>query len=202
MDGSPPATARRGPYPKSVETRAAILDRATELIGEHGPEHVSLRMIAESLGMSHPALTYYFSSRDELLLAVLDESERRALEQNDTVRTVPRMRRSSRRNEETPGTIQLYLSLAARALNDDGIVREHITARFERVRARFEQRIITDQAAGSVRSDLDASAIAALLVAAMDGLQLQHLLAPDVDQDAALAILEELLPPADAAVRP
>jgi len=70
------------------------------------------------------------------------------------------------------------------------------------VRARFEKRIIADQAAGSVRPDLDASAMAALLVAAMDGLQLQHLLSPGVDQDAALAILEEILRPTDGAVHP
>ena len=131
---------------------------------------------------------------------MLDEGERRAAAEIDTVQSVPRMRRYSRRNEETPGTIQLYLSLAARALNDDGVVRDHITDRFDRVRRQFEERIIADQADGTVRSDLPPSAIAAVLVAAMDGLQLQHLLDPDVDQDAALAILDDLLrPPGDAA---
>jgi AcrR family transcriptional regulator len=157
-------------------------------------------MIAEDLGMSHPALTYYFPSRDELLLAVLDEGERRAGEDVEATRMVQRMRGYTRHNEGSPGTIQLYLALAARALNDDGIVRDHIVERFERVRARYAERIAADQADGSLRSDVDPNAAAALLVAAMDGIQLQHLLDPDLDQDAALAMLEDVLQPRTTAV--
>jgi AcrR family transcriptional regulator len=200
------APGTRGPYRKSDETRAAILDRATALIAELGPERVSLRRIADDLGISHPALTYYFASRDELLVAVLDEGERRAKADVGEVGTVQRMRGYSRRNEESPGTIQLYLSLAARALNDDGVVRAHIAERFERVRRNYAERIVAEQADGAIRRDIDSNAIAALLVAAMDGLQLQHLLNPNLDQESSLAILEEILqtpePPTRTAVTP
>ena len=50
-----------------------------------------------------------------------------------------------------------------------------------------------NQQAGRIRADLDPEAIAALVIAASDGLQTQWLLDPDAPQDAALLLLEQLL---------
>jgi AcrR family transcriptional regulator len=67
------------------DPRAAILDAAERLCGEHGIEAVSLRDIAEAAGVNLSALNYYFGSRINLLVTILQtrcaeqEQERRQL---------------------------------------------------------------------------------------------------------------------------
>ena len=51
------------------------------------------------------------------------------------------------------------------------------------------------QASGSLRADLDPALVAALVIAASDGLQTQWLLDASVDHEAALALLDRLLAP-------
>jgi AcrR family transcriptional regulator len=50
-----------------------LLTATRELVREHGPEAVSVAEVARRVGLSRPALYEYFSSRDELLAAILDE---------------------------------------------------------------------------------------------------------------------------------
>jgi AcrR family transcriptional regulator len=55
----------------AVPTRRRILDAATELFVERGFAGTSIRDIAEHLGMTKGSLYYHFSSKEELLLAML-----------------------------------------------------------------------------------------------------------------------------------
>jgi AcrR family transcriptional regulator len=50
-----------------------ILTAARELVREQGPEAVSIAEVARRVGLSRPALYEYFSSREELLTAILDQ---------------------------------------------------------------------------------------------------------------------------------
>jgi AcrR family transcriptional regulator len=50
-----------------------LLSATRERVREHGPEAVSVAEVARRVGLSRPALYEYFSSRDELLAAILDE---------------------------------------------------------------------------------------------------------------------------------
>jgi AcrR family transcriptional regulator len=52
------------------EMRRRILQVAHELIHEGGPAHLTMRRIAERLGVSHMTLYGYFSSRQEMLSAL------------------------------------------------------------------------------------------------------------------------------------
>jgi hypothetical protein len=52
-----------------------------------------------------------------------------------------------------------------------------------------------NQRSGRIRADVDPTAVAALVIAASDGLQTQWLLDPAAPQEDALALLEELLHP-------
>ena len=53
------------------ETRRRILDAATELFNERGYGGTSIRHISERLGMTKGALYYHFTSKDELLFAMV-----------------------------------------------------------------------------------------------------------------------------------
>ena len=61
-------------------TRATLLDAAVAFAAGSGLTDVSLRQMAAALGTSHRMLIYHFGSKEGLLVAVVDEVERRQRE--------------------------------------------------------------------------------------------------------------------------
>lgn len=59
--------------------REELLDRLVTEFAAHGVGGRSLRELAEAVGTSHRMLLHHFGSRDELLIAVVDEVERRQM---------------------------------------------------------------------------------------------------------------------------
>lgn len=57
-----------------------ILDEGIRALGEHGFNGLTVQTLAKRCGISNAGLLYYFGSKDEILLAVLDELERRETE--------------------------------------------------------------------------------------------------------------------------
>jgi len=190
---------RAGSYSKGIARRQEILDRAIEVFRERGADGTSLRRIAQAIGVSHGALLHYFSSREELLVAVYQHAEHhRDLDKGDRSheRSVDVMANAALANLEVPGLVQLYSTLVATALEvEAGPAKEYFTARFERVRDSLEQQLREDQAAGIVRGDVDPARTAALIVAASDGLQIQWLLEPSIALQETLETFAVLLAP-------
>jgi len=62
----------RGPYAKSSETRARILEAALEVAGERGFHRASVAKIAERAGVAVGNLHYHFGSRDQLLRELME----------------------------------------------------------------------------------------------------------------------------------
>ena len=52
--------------------KSELLDAATEYVLAHGLSDLSLRPLAQQLGISHASLLRHFSSKDELVMAVLE----------------------------------------------------------------------------------------------------------------------------------
>ncbi|WP_299299567.1 TetR/AcrR family transcriptional regulator [uncultured Brachybacterium sp.] len=194
-----PRIGRAGSYSKGIARRQEILDRAIEVFRRRGADGTSLRRIAETIGISHGALLHYFSSREELLVAVYEHAEyRRDLERGDQghVRSVDVMANAALANLEVPGLVQLYSTLVATSLEAEaGPAKEYFTTRFEQVRTDLEQRLRKDQINGLVRDDVDPARTAALIVAASDGLQIQWLLEPSIALQETLETFAVLLAP-------
>jgi AcrR family transcriptional regulator len=194
---SPNVPRQRGAYAKGIARRQEILDSAIEVFAQRGTDRTSLRTIAARVGVTHAALIHHFGSLEQLLVEVYKESARR-LEQRDPDRgditPVELMRLSAQRNREVPGMVQLYTTLVASALEaGHPAATAFATERFAAVRAALASQVRERQASGRLRTDIDADQVAALVVAASDGLQTQWLLDPEVDQVGALAMLERLL---------
>jgi AcrR family transcriptional regulator len=51
-----------------------LLDKATRLFAEQGYESTTLRDIAEAVGISRPALYHYVSSKEDFLVALVEQS--------------------------------------------------------------------------------------------------------------------------------
>ncbi|CAN7412331.1 TetR/AcrR family transcriptional regulator [Bradyrhizobium sp. LjRoot220] len=81
---APPAKPRRRtarvPAPKPYhhgDLRRVLIDAALQLVGEGGPEAVSVREAARRAGVSPGAPFRHFPSRDALMNAVAEEAQRR-----------------------------------------------------------------------------------------------------------------------------
>lgn len=200
-DSDPPRP--RGAYAKGIARRQEILDRAIEVFAARGADRTSLRAIAKEVGVTHAALTHYFGSLEELLVAVYVESnapERKT--EPEPANPVEGMIRSARANREVPGLVQLYSTLVATALEEGHpAARAFATERFARLRADIAETVREQQREGRIRADADPSAVAALVVAASDGLQTQWLLDDAAPQHEALALLDRLLRPTGATDR-
>ncbi len=180
---------------KGAQRRAEILAHAITLFAEQGVG-ASLRAIGDAIGVSHAALRYYFASRDELLIEVYRTHENARDEGAPELSAVGVMESGAQQNAAIPGLVELYATLTTDALQATihPATREFIQNRFHRVRMGLAERVRADQRSGAIPSDMDADDLAALVVAASDGLQLQWLLAPDdVDTRRSLALLDRLL---------
>src|SRR3954463_12243484 len=62
-----------------LERRQELLDAVVKECAERGIGDRSLRDVAAAVGTSHRMLLHHFASRDELLLAIVDEVERRQM---------------------------------------------------------------------------------------------------------------------------
>ena|SRR5580765_2999201 len=198
MSDSPGGTSpARGRYPKGIARRQEILDKAIEVFAHRGSKKTSLRAIAQEVGVTHAALTHYFGSLEELLVAVYRESELgldEAHREPTDASPAASMRLAAEKNRSIPGLVQLYSTLVAHAIEDNHpAAQEFATARFARLRSEISDRVRELQASGRLRDDLDPALVAALVIAASDGLQTQWLLDQTVDHEGALEMLDRLL---------
>jgi AcrR family transcriptional regulator len=77
------STAAISRVPRQDNRRARLLDAAAKLFGERGYHATSMRDIAKAVGMLSGSIYYHFESKDEMLLAVYEESQRRVAEEVD-----------------------------------------------------------------------------------------------------------------------
>lgn len=182
--------------PKGIARRQQILDRAIEVFADKGADGTSLRAIAEAIGVSHGALLHYFHSREALLLEVLRENDQRHVGRPPEDEVVGPMVRAAERNVTIPGLVALFTSMLAGSIDSRNLPsHEYFTTRFARLRQELSDHIRQGQAAGTIRRDIDPETMAALVIAASDGLQIQWLLEPEIDIAKGLRLLNLILEP-------
>jgi AcrR family transcriptional regulator len=62
------------------ETKAKILDAAFRRLAREGYAALSMREIARDAGVNHALINYHYRTKDQLVIAVLDEANRQLLE--------------------------------------------------------------------------------------------------------------------------
>jgi AcrR family transcriptional regulator len=181
-----------------VRRRQQILESAIAQFARRGLDRTSLRTVGQAIGVSHAALRHYFSSRDELLVEVYKAHEAQAAAGPPPAgrSAVALVIEAAERNRSIPGLVELYATLTTDALQEQhAVTREFVRERFQSLREALASRIESGQRAGQIAADVDPREVAALVIAASDGLQVQWLLDPDaVDVGRSLSVLERLLP--------
>lgn len=179
--------------------RAEIIDAAMEEIAAHGYHGMSLAAVAERVGISQSGLLHHFASKEILLDAVVQKRFAEDAELVDSFglgHASPLAGYDSliHRNIDHQVWMQFLMVIQAEGLTNENPAFDLIRHRYEAVRERIVHRI--ESHAGDefdLPSHLDRSAIATLLLAAMDGLQLQWLYDPTIDMRSTFRVLTSLI---------
>lgn len=191
------ATTRRvrGPYAKSKARREDIIERATEAFSRNGFYGSSQREIAAAVGLTQPGLVHHFGTKEALLAAVLENKDVATRDSFDSEHVLEGLYAVVEQNLEQPGLIRLYTTLSAETINPEHPAHDYFTDRYRKARTLLTGAVRRAQAAGEIAGNVDAESLGVVLVAIMDGLQLQWLHDEDVDVLAAFEAFLSLLSP-------
>ena len=159
---------------KAERTRARLIQVAKRLYQEHGSDHVTVRRIAAAAKIEAGSIYYHFSSRDEIMRAVLESGVGGA---HDEV-----MQAIAEAGENSSPLVRLRAALAAHLKYT---LREHFSSRLKSIRRlpkRLRERHMQqerDYAAiftkllreadkqGLVKSDFDLSVVRMLILGSL-----------------------------------
>jgi AcrR family transcriptional regulator len=188
--------AERGPYAKGVARRDEILQIALEHFAVKGYDRVSVREIARECGLSQAGLLHHFSSKEELFLEILRRRDDRIGDSYEPhhVHSVDRLIAAVDRNADEPGLVRLFVTMSSESTSPESPAHAFFEQRYAWLTEQIAEDVRRHQKTGDFRPDLDPEEVAALLISAADGLQLQWLLRPDhIDMVRMLTALWDML---------
>lgn len=192
--------AVRGGYAKGDARRELIVEVATEIFGTQGFRAATMLQIAAACGISRTGLLHHFPTKESLLEAVLAHrdnpggGEGDAVEITESRKTGPGAREMLRRlvavvehNATQPRIVNLFSVLSAEAGDPDHPAHPYFTERYDRLRSELRHGLRLLDAEGALTPGTDPAALATEIIALMDGLQVQWVLAPEeIDMAAVL----------------
>jgi AcrR family transcriptional regulator len=172
-------------------TRELILDTAMEMFRDRGYRSTSVRDIAARAGITHPGLLYHFSTKEALLMAVLQRRDDLDGDPVDFHRLDGRsllahLVAGMAKSATERGIVELFANLSVEAAAPDHPAHDYFVGRYASLRDTLTRGLAELAAEGALRPGVIPEVAAAHLIALMDGLQIQWLLAPDTDMAAAL----------------
>jgi AcrR family transcriptional regulator len=140
------------------DTKGKILEAAFRRLTREGYAALSMREIARDAGVNHALINYHFRSKDQLLIAVLDEANRQLLERQKRMYGAPggfaekwAQARRFYRSDLASGFVRMQAELWAASLSDAGLREKflpRLTAWKEVVRGAVRDAIATLAANG------------------------------------------------------
>ncbi|MEV7136422.1 TetR/AcrR family transcriptional regulator [Arthrobacter sp. NPDC093128] len=177
-------TGKRGPYAKTEARRTAILEAALNVFADSGYQGGSLRDVAERVGVTEAALTYYFPNKRTLLTSVLELRDDLAfevspLDVSDPVEALRGLVRLARHNATMPGIIALHAKTSSEAVSPSHPAHDYYIKRYAFIVARLTEIFEACATRGLLKKHVQPARAARATVALMDGLQIQWLIDPN-----------------------
>jgi AcrR family transcriptional regulator len=146
--------ARRG-----AASRQAILDAATAVFARRGFRGGGLAAVAKLVELTPAGVLYHFGSKEALLLAVIQERDRRAAELGADlapaggIASLKGLVRFAEMSEAEPGLVTLHTVLQIENLDPSDPAYDYFQSRTRFVQQWGEDMIRAAQARGEVRDD-------------------------------------------------
>ncbi|MFJ5103024.1 TetR family transcriptional regulator [Streptomyces sp. NPDC088554] len=183
---------------RAANRRAEIIQAALEIISERGYRGTSIAAVAERAGLTQQGLLHHFPGKEALMVAVLEARDQWDMASAATkgdpwpLETLAQL---VEYNATRSGVVQTFTVLAGDSVTEGHPAREFFENRYEHVRTALADSLRKEYG-DHLAHGLTPERAAPLLVAAMDGLQLQWLISPDiVDMPAAFRDFLALLAP-------
>jgi AcrR family transcriptional regulator len=175
---------RTGKSLKAQQRRQEILRIAMDTFAARGYNNASLQEIADRAGVTQAGVLHYFRSKAQLLTSVLDLRDATDIEQlgPERPRGLAFLRHlvdTVRRNTEREGIVRLYAVLSAESVTEGHPAQDYFRCRYTGLRPMVIEALAEASELGETRADLNLEDAANAIIAVMDGLQIQWLLAPD-----------------------
>jgi AcrR family transcriptional regulator len=214
VQDTPDAPRDARPAAEVGETKTRILDAAFRRLVREGYAALSLREIGRDAGVNHALINYHFRSKDQLVIAVLDEANQRLLERQQRMYAAPggfaekwAQARRFYRSDLASGFVRLQAELWAASFADPGL-REKFVLRIQAWRKvvsdAVRDALATLEAEGvTLPAPFSAPVIASWISTFWIGMEFGDLLgskAAQAEHRAALDAIEKLLEQLDARV--
>jgi AcrR family transcriptional regulator len=186
-------TRARGPYKTGMRRREQLIAVAVDVFAQHGYAAGSIRAIAEKAGVSHATLIQHFGSKEGLLTAVLEDWDRRSVEEGlvdvsglDYFRRLPDVMAA---HQDNRGLLELFTTLAAEASSPTHPAHRFIAQRYAGNLATLAGHLREAARRGDIAplTDAQIQVEVQLVTATLDGIGLQWLLDPTTDVVASVA---------------
>lgn len=177
----PSKTPRRTQAERTRLSREKIIEAATELFGKQGYRGAKMTDIAKVAQLTGPGLLHHFPSKTHLLMAVLAERDRTdkarfdILHSKEAGEPLTTFAQLMAHNATVPGLVQLFTTLVAESIQPDQPGHDHFAKRYKSLRADTVKVLRRSQARGEIRTDISAEDLSVMIIALMDGLQIQWL---------------------------
>ena len=171
----------RGPYAKTSQIRAMILDAALAVFAQNGYRKGSLKSVADAAGMSEAGLLHHFPSKGALLAGVLERRDTHAREHftfdpTDGLRLLRDFAELTEFNASTPGVVELFCTLSAEATTTDHPAHGYFLTRYTETVGMARAALEELSERGILADGIDPASAARSIIALMDGLQIQWLM--------------------------
>lgn len=165
----------------TTDRRRAIVEAASTLMAEAGSRGTTIAAIADRAGMTDAGVLYHFTTKRDLVLAVVEQFDRDVerglqLDEGSGIDLLRATRQWGVGMELVPEIQSLLIVLTAEHLHAEGPARHYIVRRYRRILSRFRGAFAEAAANGDLRADLDPDQEASALVAHLDGIRLQWFL--------------------------
>jgi AcrR family transcriptional regulator len=166
---------------KGEDRRQRILTVAQRLLARNGARGTTLGQIAEEAGVSPAGLLHHFTSKEQLLHAVLDardaDDEANADLSGDIIEQLERVTERFRRAPDLIGTFSV---LRMENLDPEAPLHGRFLHRYRAAVDTVAEGIRRGQRAGRYRTDLDPVLKATEIVAFLNGIETSWLLDPSI----------------------
>jgi len=171
--------AARGAAARDRVVRSALRAYAT-----NGYSGSSLAGIAADAGLTTAGLLHHFPSKEELLVAVLQERDRQDGERFHLrgfvgLDALDALVKLVEANATTPGLVRAFTVLMGESAAEDHPAGRWFQERYPRRCANLAAALQAGIDSGQIRPDTDSDAVATEIIAMMDGLQVQWVLNPE-----------------------
>lgn len=168
--------------PEEADTRGRILEAAFRRLHQDGYAKLSTRTIAAGAGANHALIHYYYGTKDKLVMAALDEANRRLLDRQQRMYRSPggfadkwRQAREFYEQDLASGFVRVQMELFAASLSNAAL-REEFVPRFLAWRAVIEAAVRDALAYYQLELPMSAEAIACWISDFWIGMEFEMLL--------------------------